>query len=200
MDELLQIPENQEEINSLKFETLKEKEELDEFTFAGTTANVLLISGKDLYIANAGDSRSVLCENGVFIELSSDHKPDKKEEKERINKAGGVVLKGRINGDLSVSRAIGDFDYKNLAQFARDEQVVIATPEITHRGLVGGSEFILMGCDGIWETKTVEKIMKIVGDCLKKQKGNLRRVVEKLFDILIAKDPRGFFIFYKENF
>lgn len=44
---------------------------------------------KDLYVANAGDSRSVLCNNGNALELSFDHKPDNPQEKERIEYAGG---------------------------------------------------------------------------------------------------------------
>ena len=42
---------------------------------AGCTANVLLITPKKYFIANAGDSRSVLCKSGKAIALSSDHKP-----------------------------------------------------------------------------------------------------------------------------
>jgi len=52
---------------------------------AGCTANVALLHNfKDLYIANAGDSRSILCNNGKAEELSHDHKPDNPEEKQRI--------------------------------------------------------------------------------------------------------------------
>lgn len=68
---------------------------------------------KDLYIANAGDSRSILCNNGKAEELSHDHKPDNPEEKERIEYAGGQIINGRINGNLNLSRAIGDLEYKN---------------------------------------------------------------------------------------
>ena len=50
---------------------------------------------------------------GEAKELSRDHKPDDKPEKERIVKAGGLVDDGRINGNLNLSRAIGDFEYKS---------------------------------------------------------------------------------------
>ena len=47
--------------------------------------------GNMLYVANVGDSRSVLCRNGAPIALSEDHRPDKPREKERILAAGGQI-------------------------------------------------------------------------------------------------------------
>ena len=59
---------------------------------AGCTANVVLIhKNQTIYVANAGDSRTVLCRNGIPKELSTDHKPDLPAEKARIQKAGGYV-------------------------------------------------------------------------------------------------------------
>lgn len=80
---------------------------------SGCTAVVALVSGRDLYVANAGDSRCVVCRNGKAIEMSFDHKPEDEEESDRIQKAGGkVTLDGRVNGGLNLSRAIGDHAYK----------------------------------------------------------------------------------------
>ena len=81
---------------------------------AGCTATVVLVTPMEIYCANAGDSRTVMCERGVAVELSKDHKPEVPEEKNRISKAGGEVLDGRENGMLALSRAIGDFDYKPI--------------------------------------------------------------------------------------
>jgi len=44
--------------------------------------------------------------------MSFDHKPENKEERERIEKAGGFVSDNRVNGNLNLSRAFGDFTYK----------------------------------------------------------------------------------------
>jgi protein phosphatase 1G len=57
-----------------------------------------LIYKNTLYVANSGDSRSVLCRKEAPFDMSVDHKPDNIEEKTRIEKAGGFVSDGRVNG------------------------------------------------------------------------------------------------------
>ncbi|VDN42162.1 unnamed protein product [Dibothriocephalus latus] len=72
-----------------------------------------------LYVANAGDSRAVLCRARAAVDLSTDHKPEDAEEKARIVAAGGTVTAdGRVNDGLNLSRALGDHTYKNPAQLA----------------------------------------------------------------------------------
>ena len=67
-----------------------------------------MIRGKKLYVANAGDSRCVLCRNGKAVEMSFDHKPEDELERKRIEKAGAKITSdGRVNGGLNLSRAIG---------------------------------------------------------------------------------------------
>ncbi len=113
MDELLETKEGRTEVLKLKAQGGEDdRYGSSEETFAGCTANVSLIYKNELYVANAGDSRSVLCTNGKSREMSKDHKPDDDKERERVIKAGGYVSDGRINGNLNLSRAIGDFDYK----------------------------------------------------------------------------------------
>ena len=83
-------------------------------SYAGCTANVALIVNNKLYVANAGDSRSVLgMSNGNAFAMSEDHKPDNELEKKRIMEAGGFVTEGRVNGNLNLSRALGDMEYKS---------------------------------------------------------------------------------------
>merc|ERR1711936_798554 len=68
---------------------------------SGCTAVVALLAGTKLYVANAGDSRCVVCRDGVAVEMSFDHKPEDEVELKRIKKAGGKVTPdGRVNGDL----------------------------------------------------------------------------------------------------
>ena len=73
-----------------------------------------VVHGNKLYVANAGDSRCVLCRGKETVSLTEDHKPTNPEEERRIKAAGGFVSEGRINGGLNLSRAIGDMNYKTV--------------------------------------------------------------------------------------
>ena len=77
---------------------------------SGCTAVVALLRKDELVVANAGDSRCVLCRDGKAIDLSIDHKPEDDEERRRIEGAGGkVTADGRVNGGLNLSRALGQY-------------------------------------------------------------------------------------------
>ena len=89
-----------------------ENEENPMANFAGCTAVVTLVSKTEIVCANAGDSRAVVSKKGKAKEMSIDHKPDTPSEKRRIENAGGYVEEGRVNGVLSLSRSLGDFEYK----------------------------------------------------------------------------------------
>ena len=78
----------------------------------GATAVVLLVTAEEICLANLGDSRAVLCRGSRAVALSRDHKPHEAGERTRILQAGGFVADGRVNGDLALSRALGDFRYK----------------------------------------------------------------------------------------
>ena len=83
---------------------------------SGTTAIVVVLTPTSLVCANAGDSRAVYAKNGAkVVPLSYDHKPDDEEEERRIRVAGGYVSGGRVEGDLAVSRGLGDFRFKEEA-------------------------------------------------------------------------------------
>jgi protein phosphatase 1G len=55
---------------------------------AGCTAVVAVKYGNELFVANAGDSRGVLCRGGEAVALSEDHKPAHETERNRILNAG----------------------------------------------------------------------------------------------------------------
>lgn len=80
------------------------------------------------YVANIGDSRAVLNRGGTAVALSTDHKPELPGEHNRIQKAGGFVSEGRVNGTLSLSRSFGDFEYKGNEEHSYENQCVTCVP------------------------------------------------------------------------
>merc|ERR1712099_229386 len=138
---MLQKPEHRSELLSFK------NEAGDGECMAGCTANVILIHKGVIYCANSGDSRGILWDaNKKVIELSTDHKPDLPQEKERISKAGGFIIEGRVNGNLNLSRALGDLEYKKNPQLKPEEQLISAKPDITTRKLADAKKdsFLVM--------------------------------------------------------
>lgn len=118
---------------------------------SGCTAVAAVLRGLDLYVANAGDSRCIVCRKGKVVEMSFDHKPEDEAEFERIRKAGGrVSADGRVNGGLNLSRAIGDHGYKTRADLKSEEQMISALPDLRKLTLNKDDEFMVLACDGIW--------------------------------------------------
>jgi protein phosphatase 1G len=133
---------------------------------AGCAAIVawLLDDGKRLVVANAGDSRGVLCRQGSALPLSTDHKPSLPGETARIENAGGFVNSlGRINGNLNLSRGIGDLKYKQNPLLSAAEQMITGEPDIIDITLTPGEdEFFMLGCDGIWDCLSNQEAVDFV--------------------------------------
>lgn len=186
MDELLKTDDGQKELRQLKNESRDEGFGYQANSFAGCTANVALIyNKKELIVANAGDSRSVISSKGYLVPMSVDHKPDNELEKKRILDAGGFVSEGRVNANLNLSRALGDLEYKQNTKKAPEEQLIIALPDIQRKELTKDDEFLLMGCDGIWEMLQGQEILDFINSKLK-EKTPLRQIIENLLENLIA--------------
>ena len=130
---------------------------------SGATAVVVFVKDNKIYCANAGDSRAILSEAGGNVyELSYDHKPNNPMEHQRINKAGGYVEFNRVNGNLALSRALGDFTYKHNDNLSAEAQIVTADPDIIVKDLCDDDEFVVLACDGIWDCMTNEQVLDYV--------------------------------------
>jgi len=104
---------------------------------SGTTAVVVVLTPQSIVCANAGDSRAVYSKNGArVVPLSYDHKPDDEDEERRIREAGGYVSGGRVEGDLAVSRGLGDFRFKDEDTVMRG---VLVTGNNTGSNSTGGA-------------------------------------------------------------
>ncbi|XP_022909138.1 protein phosphatase 1A [Onthophagus taurus] len=157
---------------------------------SGSTAVCAFISPRLVYVANCGDSRAILCQSGGPVFTTQDHKPSLPTEKERIVKAGGSVMIQRVNGSLAVSRALGDYEYKNLEGRGPCEQLVSPEPEIFVRDREESSdEFLVLACDGIWDVMSNEDLCAYIRSRLKIT-SDLREVTSQVIDTCLYKGSR----------
>ena len=89
--------------------------------------------------------------------MSEDHKPENAGELSRIQRAGGFVEDGRVNGMLALSRALGDFEYKSNNNIPKKDQAVSAFPDVRIEPMDAQTQFIILACDGIWDVKTSQE-------------------------------------------
>jgi protein phosphatase 1G len=161
---------------------------------AGCTALVAVVSGTDVWVANAGDSRAVLCTAaGAAVALSSDHKPGEPGEAARIRAAGGFVAAvggvARVNGSLALSRAIGDLAFKDPAH-SPPAQVITAEPDVRHFSLSEGDAFLLLACDGVWDVLGNQEAVDVARRALEGEAGSPAAAAEALLDACLSPDPR----------
>lgn len=156
------------------FKVDREVNRISHWSFQGSTAVAVWIhsESKDertVVAANVGDSRAVLSRNGSAIDLTCDHKPNDASEKARIETMGGkVVWCGgvdalgkpvpyagiyRVNGNLALSRAIGD---------RSERPAVTSEPDVTTYNIEEGDEFIVLGSDGLWDVMSSQEVVAFV--------------------------------------
>ena len=157
----------------------------------GCTACVMGVdeSKKKLYFANAGDSRVVMCKKGVAYAQSEDHKPSLKSEKDRIYNAEGWITDGRVKGNLNLTRGFGDLEYKQNKNLKPEQQMITANPDIKEVNFEDDIEFVIIGCDGIWDCLKNQEACDFVSKKLKENPTiKVSKIVEEMMDSIIAKD------------
>lgn len=87
-----------------------------------------------------------------------------------------------MNGDLAVSRALGDFAYKGQTHLPAREQQVSAEPDIKIEERNGEEEFLVIACDGIWDVMSNDEICEFVRELLLAGENDLSLVAEELLD------------------
>lgn len=121
----------------------------------GTTALVAVLVDQRLILAHVGDSRAVLGFQKRAVPLSRDHKPNRSDEKIRIERTGGSVTYSgtwRVEGVLAVSRSFGN---RYLKEF------VIPYPEIREDVLDADNTVLVLGSDGLWDVMTNQEAVKL---------------------------------------
>jgi len=156
-------------------------------TSGATAVAALLTTDNKIYVANAGDSRSVIDVKGEAKPLSFDHKPTNESEKARICAAGGYIDFGRVNGNLALSRALGDFEFKQNNELGPEKQIITADPDIICHEVTEEDEFLVLACDGIWDCLSSQQVIDIVRYEISEGK-ELSAITELICDHCLAPD------------
>ncbi|EGR28296.1 protein phosphatase 2c, putative [Ichthyophthirius multifiliis] len=159
---------------------------------SGSCIILLMILNDLIFVANLGDSRAVLSTNNgqKIIALSTDHKPNHPDEEKRILQNGGKIYQRQvpiinpggpilyingphrvIPGRLAVSRSMGDIEAK-FKKYGGNINVVIAQPDITCIQIQQNYDFILLGCDGVFDKLSNEQCINFMWQKINQQKNN----------------------------
>lgn len=125
------------------------------------------------FTANVGDCRAVMCRGGRGVPLTSDHKPNRPDERKRIQKAGGFVgkvagisrvysaagaglaMQQEVSTYLAVSRAFGDSPLKTPTP------LISCEPEVKQCQVENDDLFLVLTCDGVWDVLSEQDVVEI---------------------------------------
>jgi len=146
-------------VDTKEVERNSKDEELRDLWDDGSTGVCVLYKNNILAVANVGDSRVVISRKGVAEQITVDHHPNQKDEKERLDKNGIQIINidklGGPNGQtLSVSRAFGDYDFKRPVF-----RGLIVEPDYFEIKDLEEVDFIVLGCDGLFEESSSEDLV-----------------------------------------
>jgi hypothetical protein len=132
---------------------------------------------KSFLIASCGDCRTqIVRKDATFDFLTVEHDPNIPEERERINKAGLYVSKGRVVGELAVSRSIGDFEYKGELENQEDHAVTCVPEIILYDFHPEDSRLVLM-TDGFYE----QMESKVLAEFCSDESNDSKQMVQNMF-------------------
>lgn len=127
----------------------------------------MMLTPTHYIFGNCGDSRAVLARAEHAVFGTNDHKPTNQEETTRVRNAGGFVEMGRVCGNLAVSRALGDFQYKDCPNLSPEKQKISVAPDVSTIDRNPHDEFIILACDGIWDVMSNQQAVTFVAAHLK---------------------------------
>lgn len=164
-----------------------------DISYSGSTCVAVIIRNDLIIAANLGDSRAVLGRQHprgcIAMDLTIDHKPDLKHERNRIESAGGRVdtyrstkgesygpyrvwLRNQNTPGLAMSRSFGDSVVARVG--------VISEPEVSFHRISGQDKFVIIGSDGLWEFISSQEAVEIVT-------ANISMPPELICDILVSE-------------
>eukprot|EP00931_Biecheleriopsis_adriatica_P089115 TRINITY_DN63297_c0_g1_i1.p1 TRINITY_DN63297_c0_g1~~TRINITY_DN63297_c0_g1_i1.p1 ORF type:complete len:587 (+),score=98.48 TRINITY_DN63297_c0_g1_i1:41-1762(+) len=148
---------------------------------SGCTATVALVhqqaSRRTVHVANVGDSRAVLVSLcGSSRRVSTDHRACDPAEAERVVRDGGIVRHGRVGGQLSVSRSLGDHHLKGSG--------VSCVPDVCSFSIAGEAKALVIASDGLWDALSDEDAGEAIRACVQSARQNAAGSEQALADWL----------------
>ncbi len=155
-------------------EDIKNQPNVENQGSTGTIIHIIREKNNRLFIfnANVGDSRASLISAKKIIRLSQDHRTDDKDERKRVISEGGLIMNGRVNGELMLTRSFGDFDFKpnkkNVkyinSDIIRFRRGVICEPFVTQIEIDQSisNQFLFLASDGVWDVISEEEIQQLI--------------------------------------
>lgn len=146
---------------------------------SGTTCCLVVIRDSKLCIAWCGDSQLLLVKDAKPFYMTEAHKPDNDKERKRIESLGGTVTYSskdwRVNGVLSIARTFGDIDHQPF---------VTCDPEVIEIDLDGSEDYMILGCDGLWEHSDLNihlnETCNFISDVIRDDNQSLNKISELL--------------------
>jgi serine/threonine protein phosphatase PrpC len=166
---------------------------------SGSTGVVVLLTPSHIICANVGDSRAMLSTKNAVLPLSFDHKPHNDVEWTRVEKCGGFVRAGRVDGDLAVSRSFGDFGYKNCSMKEigdtttdqKDHRVTAHPDILVYAREPMNDEFLVLACDGIWDRLTNNDCSDLIRSLVYREgETDVGLICEEVIDTALELDSR----------
>eukprot|EP00286_Rhodomonas_abbreviata_P017842 CAMPEP_0181324710 /NCGR_PEP_ID=MMETSP1101-20121128/20513_1 /TAXON_ID=46948 /ORGANISM="Rhodomonas abbreviata, Strain Caron Lab Isolate" /LENGTH=333 /DNA_ID=CAMNT_0023432921 /DNA_START=141 /DNA_END=1138 /DNA_ORIENTATION=+ len=157
---------------------------------SGCTSVTAMVTPKFIICANAGDSSLRDGCGGQRQASSFDHKPDNQLERERCEAAGGFVQWKRIDGDLAVSRALGDFGYKTRPDLPAEQQKVSPYPDIVVHERTDTDDVLLLACDGLWDVMSNPEAIAELRALFDSGETVMSKIAEEMLDVSLNKGSR----------
>ncbi|KAL0208886.1 hypothetical protein P9112_011473 [Eukaryota sp. TZLM1-RC] len=135
---------------------------------------------KTVYASNLGDARAVIYTDKTTTRLTKDHKASDRGEIERITGLGGFVIASRVQGILSVSRALGDH---GLKPYVSVEPYVYSHTCTAEAMQSSDPSFLIIACDGLWDIFNDQDAVNIAREELTKKESPeplSKRMAERL--------------------
>lgn len=95
-----------------------------------------------------------------------------------------------MNGNLNLSRAIGDLKYKGNQELPPKDQIITAQPDVRKITLQPQDSFFVLACDGVWDVMSNQQCIDFVGEKLKAGQTPSEAACA-LLDACLAGDPKS---------